>query len=98
MSQYHTNSVSVYSLILQDLLKGKGKGFSVHRLKLFGKSALKKIFGFKKEEVTGGWKNLHIGKGKSKVVLMLNQAPRHENISRCEDIALCFLNRFTGWR
>lgn len=59
---------------------------------------LRKIFWFKKEEVTGGWKNLHIVKGKSKVVLMLNQAARHENISRVEDIVLFFLNRFTGRR
>jgi hypothetical protein len=30
------------------------------------------MFGFKEEEVTGGWKNLHICEDKIKVVLVLN--------------------------
>jgi hypothetical protein len=52
----HTNNVSVNSLILQDLLKGKRKGFGVHRLKLYENGVLKKLSGFKKEKVTAGRK------------------------------------------
>jgi hypothetical protein len=30
-----------------------------HRLRLFGSRVLRRIFGPKRDEVTGGWKELH---------------------------------------
>jgi hypothetical protein len=57
------------------LLKSKGKGFGVHRLKLLENSVLRKIFGFKKEEVIGGWKNLTIGKKKLRQRIIATERP-----------------------
>jgi hypothetical protein len=31
----------------------------VHRLRVFEKVALRRVFGLKREEVTGGWRKLH---------------------------------------